>query len=226
MIPTLNEEKSIGKVIERIMKVDKDCEIVVVDSDSSDRTAEIAKSMGAKVVNEPRRGYGYAYLKGFSLIIGDLVCTLDGDGTYPPEEIPLLLEGIEKGYEFVCGERLTLSSKDAMIPMHRVGNFILNALTKILFLVDIRDSQSGMWLFRKEIMDDILPRGKGMEFSEEIKIRAASKYCYKEISINYARRMGEKKLKPWKDGINNFLFLIKLRLTGHIRTKHFKCFQS
>jgi glycosyltransferase involved in cell wall biosynthesis len=226
VIPTLNEEGSIGKVIDRIRKIDMEGEIIVVDSDSTDRTAEIAKSKGANVVNEPRRGYGYAYRKGFSVVKGDIICTLDGDGTYPPEEIPSLLREIERGYDFVCGERLTLSSDEAMIPMHRAGNFILNVLTRVMFFVDIRDSQSGMWLFRREIMQNIMPIGTGMEFSEEIKIRSAAEYCYKEISIHYSRRMGEKKLKPWKDGIRNLLFLVKLRFTGGIRTRHFRCSQS
>lgn len=223
VIPALNEEDSIGNVIERIKKVDNECEIIVVDSDSSDRTAEIAISKGATVVNEPNRGYGNAYLKGFSSASGELICTLDADGTYPPEQIHLLLKAIEDGYEFVCGNRLALLSNDSMSQMHRTGNLILNLFTRFLFFVNIEDSQSGMWLFKKEILKQILPSGSGMEFSEEIKIRSASNYCYKEVPINYGARVGQKKLRPWKDGAKNLLFLIKLRITGGIRTRHFRC---
>ncbi len=223
VIPALNEEDSIGIVIKRIREVDKDGEIIVVDSDSTDRTVEIASSLGARVVNESARGYGRAYKKGFSSVNGDIIVTLDADGTYPPEEVPKLLQYLEKGYDFVNGERLRNASREAMVPMHRIGNTILNIFTRLLFFVDIKDSQSGMWVFRKNIVDRIMPMGTGMEFSEEIKIRAASEFCYIDVSISYASRWGEKKLKPWKDGIRNLLFLLKLRIKGKIRTKHFRC---
>ncbi|MEM0136578.1 MAG: glycosyltransferase family 2 protein, partial [Thermoplasmatales archaeon] len=193
---------------------------------SKDRTAEIARLQGAIVVNESKLGYGNAYKKGFTIAKGDFIATLDGDGTYRPSELPKMVELLNRGYDFVSGERLSFASKDAMSLQHFIGNKILNIFTKILFMVDIRDSQSGMWLFRREIMQAILPRGEGMEFSEEIKIRAATGFCYKEISINYDRRMGEKKLRPWKDGSSNLLFLLRLRIKSGIRTKTFRCSRS
>jgi glycosyltransferase involved in cell wall biosynthesis len=226
VIPALNEEKTIGNVIRKIREIDKDGEIIVVDSSSKDRTAEIVLSLGAKLVNEDKLGYGNAYKKGFSIASGNIIATLDADGTYPPDEIPKMLEQLNKGYDFISGERLSKASSEAMSLQHLIGNKILNLVTKVLFMVDIKDSQSGMWLFRRELMQSILPRGEGMEFSEEIKIRAATGYCYKEISISYDRRMGEKKLRPWKDGTSNLLFLLKLRIKSGIRTKRFRCSRS
>ncbi len=226
IIPALNEEGSIGGVIRKIREMDKEGEIIVVDSNSDDKTAEISRSLGAVVVNEDRLGYGYAYKKGFSVAKGDIIATLDADGTYPPGEISKMMASLKLGYDFVSGERLSLSSRDAMSLQHLIGNRILNIFTRVLYMVDIGDSQSGMWLFRKEIMEAILPRGTGMEFSEEIKVRAATNYCYKEVSIRYERRMGEKKLRPWKDGVSNLLFLVRLRLRCGLRTKHFRCSRS
>jgi glycosyltransferase involved in cell wall biosynthesis len=226
IIPALNEEGSIGNVIDKIRAIDKDGQIIVVDSNSTDRTAEIVLSLGATLVNEDKLGYGNAYKKGFSVAKGGIIATLDADGTYPPNEIPRMLEYLDKGYDFISGERLSQSSKEAMSLQHLIGNKILNIFTRVLFMVDIRDSQSGMWLFRREIMQSILPRGAGMEFSEEIKIRAATGFCYKEIPIYYDRRMGEKKLRPWKDGITNLLFLLKLRIRSGIRTRSFRCSRS
>lgn len=226
IVPALNEERTIGKVVESIRKIDKEGEIIVVDSNSVDQTANIARSLGAKIVNESRLGYGFAYSKGFSAATGDVIATLDADGTYPVDEIPRLLDYMKRGYDFVSGERLANASKEAMIPMHKAGNIILNIATKILFMVNVRDSQSGMWLFKKEILKDILPEGRGMEFSEEIKIKAACRFCFTEVEINYKRRMGEKKLKPWKDGIGNLLFLLRLRASSGLRTGSFKCSRS
>ncbi len=226
IIPALNEEGSIGNVINKIRSVDSEGEIIVVDSNSIDRTAEIVRSLGATLVNEEKLGYGNAYKKGFSVAKGEIIATLDADGTYPPEEIPKMLEYLNKGYDFVSGERLSNSSREAMSLQHLIGNRILNIFTRVLFMVRINDSQSGMWLFKQEIIQTIMPRGTGMEFSEEIKIRAATSFCYKEVPIKYERRMGEKKLRPWKDGVSNLLFLLKFRLRSGVRTRSFKCSRS
>ncbi|MFP3299570.1 MAG: glycosyltransferase family 2 protein [Thermoplasmatales archaeon] len=222
VIPALNEAESIGHVIDEVKRNFPGSEIIIVDSDSTDGTPEIAKSKGAKVINQSIRGYGYAYMKGFENVNGDIIVTLDADGTYPPSEARRLVELIGK-YDFINGERLSNSTKEAMPTMHMIGNFILTLLTRILFMVKITDSQSGMWVFKREILEDILPSSGGMEFSEEIKIRAASAYCYIEIPIQYKRRMGEKKLRPWRDGIRNMIFLFKLRIKGNIKMKNRKC---
>src|SRR3989338_1361177 len=93
IIPTINEEKSIGSTIKRVRKHLKNVrhEILIIDTDSTDKTAKIAKSLGAKVINEPKRGYGQAYKTGFKNSKGDVIATLDADSTYPVESIlPLL----------------------------------------------------------------------------------------------------------------------------------------
>ncbi|PJB21787.1 MAG: glycosyl transferase family 2, partial [Euryarchaeota archaeon CG_4_9_14_3_um_filter_38_12] len=105
VIPTINEESSIGSVIDEIpIKA----EIIVVDSNSKDKTVEIAKSKGAKIINEPRLGYGRAYKTGFENATGDIIVTLDGDLTYPAYKIKEFVEMLEKEkLDFITCDRLT-----------------------------------------------------------------------------------------------------------------------
>src|SRR5262245_64364737 len=100
VIPCYNEEHGVREVIGRMPKaVD---EIVVVDNNCTDRTAEVARSLGAVVVAERTPGYGAAYKRGLSAATRDVVVTLDGDGTYPPEEIPRLVDTlVERDWEFL-----------------------------------------------------------------------------------------------------------------------------
>lgn len=214
VIPTINEEKSIGKVIDSIPKTDE-IEIIVVDSDSTDRTKEIAASKGARVINEPRRGYGRAYKTGFREAKGDIIVTMDGDCTYPAEEVPKLVELLEKeNLDFITCNRFAKMERGAMSKKHKIGNWILTIFTRLLFGVHIQDSQSGMWVFRKKILDKLNLTSDGMPFSEEIKIEAWKKgFKCKEVPIQYRVRIGEVKLSSWKDGIKNLKFLFKKRFS-------------
>ncbi len=218
IIPTMNEEKSIGKVIERIKKsVDYDFEIIIVDS-SRDNTPLIAESMGAMVIREERRGYGRAYKTGFLHAKGDIIVTMDGDNTYPPEDINRAVDELLNGNDFISCERISLLPKDVMLEAHRLGNFILNIAVLALFFIKMKDSQSGMWVFRKEILKRFQVCSNGMGFSEEIKIRAYQNGKFKEIPIVYGIREGERKLQTFKDGIKNLLHLIKIRFS-HCQVK-------
>ncbi|MGC9138418.1 MAG: glycosyltransferase family 2 protein [Thermoplasmata archaeon] len=213
IIPTMNEERSIGRVIERIKKsVDYKFEIIVVDS-SRDRTPEIAREMGARVIREERRGYGRAYKTGFKNAMGEIIVTMDGDNTYPPEEINRGVEELLNGYDFISCERITLLPRDVMLEAHRVGNFILNLAVLTLFFIRMKDSQSGMWIFRKDVLKRFQVCSDGMGFSEEIKIRAYNCCRFREIPIVYGIREGERKLQTFKDGIKNLLHLIKIRFS-------------
>ena len=213
VIPTMNEEKSISKVIERIKNsVKYDYEIIIVDS-STDNTPLIAESMGARVIKEKRKGYGRAYKTGFLNATGNIIATMDGDNTYPPEEINKGVEEILKGYDFISFERITLLPKDTMLEAHRLGNFILNLAVLTLFFIKMKDSQSGMWVFKKELIKKFQVCSNGMGFSEELKIRAFYNGKFREIPIVYGMREGERKLQTFKDGIKNLLHLIKIRFS-------------
>lgn len=210
IIPTINEEKSIGSVIDEIPVK---AEIIVVDSNSKDKTVEIAESKGAKIINENRLGYGRAYKTGFENATGDIIVTLDGDLTYPANKIKDFVDMLEnEKLDFITCDRLTNLSKDAMSLKHRFGNRVLTATAYILFGVKIRDSQSGMWIFRKSILNKLNLTSDEMAFSEEIKIEAWKKgFRCREIPIEYRIRKGEAKLMSWKHGIGNLLFLFRKR---------------
>ncbi len=213
IIPTLNEEESIGHVIDKIPRKGKyEWEIIVVDGNSRDKTREIAKNKGAKVIIEKRRGYGRAYKTGFANATGDIIVTLDGDDTYPAERIGELVDYlIRNELDFISCERFSMMEKGAMNLTHRIGNIILTITTRILFGFDIKDSQSGMWIFKREILKDLNLTSDGMPFSEEIKIESWRKFKCREVSIEYRERKGEVKLNTWKDGLRNLIFLIKKR---------------
>src|SRR5438105_6002808 len=134
--PTMNEEASIGRVIDEVRKAlgGRLLEILVVDTDSRDRTREIATAKGARVISEPRRGYGRAYQTGFREARGTYLATLDASLTYPADRLPDFLAALESGRaDFVSGERLSHLAGGAMSGMHRIGNAILNAAFHLLF---------------------------------------------------------------------------------------------
>ncbi|UCG71100.1 MAG: glycosyltransferase family 2 protein [Thermoplasmata archaeon] len=217
IIPTMNEEASIGEVIDTIHVAMKDFkggyEIVVVDTDSKDRTVEIAKAKGARVIDEPRRGYGRAYKTGFERAEGEIIATLDADCTYPAEDIPGLVKILDsENLDFITCDRLSRLEKGVMSAKHRLGNWILKVTTNILFSMRIKDSQSGMWIFKKSILEKIHLTSDGMPLSEEIKIEAWKKGLRaKEVPVIYRMRKGEAKLQSWKDGWRNLKFLFSKR---------------
>lgn len=214
IIPTINEEGSIGEVIDEVQK-SLACEILVVDSNSKDRTVEIAKAKGATVINEPRLGYGRAYKTGFQHATGDIIVTLDGDLTYPAYKIPELLKMLEKeNLDFITCDRLTYLEKGVMSGKHRFGNSVLTFFTMALFGMKIKDTQSGMWFFKKKILDKLELLSDEMAFSEEIKIESWKKgFQFKEVPIEYRIRKGEAKILTWQHGLGNLMFLFKKRLT-------------
>jgi glycosyltransferase involved in cell wall biosynthesis len=213
----MNEEASIGEVMDTINDSMKDFEggyeVLVVDTNSKDRTREIALSKGAKIIDEPRRGYGRAYKTGFEKAEGEIIATLDADCTYPAEDIPGLVKTLDsENLDFITCDRLSKLEKGVMSAKHRLGNWILKFTTNILFSMRIKDSQSGMWVFKKSIMEKIHLTSDGMPLSEEIKIEAWKKgFRAKEIPVIYRMRKGEAKLQSWNDGWRNLKFLFKKR---------------
>lgn len=188
-------------------------EIIVVDNNSTDMTAEIGARFGVRVFREERQGYGHAYFKGLAEATGDIIVTMDGDGTYPPEEIPRLVELLlSEQLDFISACRFPLANPKNMDPVSKFGNWVLTWTTRLLFGYGLRDSQSGMWVFFRSALDRIQLKSTGMAFSEEIKIEAIRRGLkFRESHIPYHLRFGKKKIKKFQDGIRNLLFLFGLR---------------
>jgi hypothetical protein len=212
IIPCLNEEQGIERVL-RAMPEFVD-EVIVVDNASTDRTTEVAISLGAKVIREDVRGYGRAYKRGFAAATGDLVVTLDGDQSYPVDALSYLIEAfLHLSVDFLSASRLPVRDRQAMSWRNKIGNLALSLSMSVLFFRWVRDSQSGMWVFRRSILEHMKLESDGMAFSEEIKIEALRdpRIRFGEISILYSSRMGETKLNLWRDGFQNLAFLAKKR---------------
>jgi glycosyltransferase involved in cell wall biosynthesis len=212
IIPCLNEEQGIEKVL-RAMPEFVD-EIIVVDNASTDRTSEVATSLGARVIREEVRGYGRAYKRGFAMATGDLIITLDGDHSYPVDALSYLIEAfLHLDVDFLNASRFPVRDASAMSFKHKIGNLALSLAMSVLFFRWVRDSQSGMWVFRRSIIKEMKLESDSMAFSEEIKIEVLRNRALRfgEISILYSARLGEIKLNPWRDGVQNLYFLAKKR---------------
>lgn len=219
VIPAQNERDGIEQTIRAIPKdelerMDYEVQILVVDNDSNDGTGELAKKAGAEVIFEPKHGYGSAYKAGFAHARGDVIATADADATYPVEDIPRLVEILEKeNLDFLTTDRFALMDKNAMSFRNKVGNTILSSTMRLFFGIDIKDSQSGMWVFRRSILSK-LRLTSNTPLSQELKIEAChfAKCRWREILIRYQPRAGKAKLGGWKVGTTNLLHLFKKRL--------------
>jgi len=224
VIPAMNEERGIGKTIDAVnkdyfQKHQWDLEVLVIDGDSRDKTREIATQKGALVVLEKRKGYGRAYKTGLAKATGDVIVTGDADATYPFNTIHTYIQQLmDQHLDFITTDRFAALKHGSMSLKHRFGNLTLAVTLRVLFLVNIRDSQSGMWIFKREALSKVQPLdafNNGMPFSEEIKIEmfTAKGINAKEIPSTLYAREGQVKLESFKDGWKNMKFLFKKRVT-------------
>ena len=215
IIPSLNEEKSIRICIEKVKKVfreyNMDGEIIVSDN-STDRTPEIARSLGAKVITPDKRGYGYAYLYALKYARGKYIIIGDADNTYDFLEIPKLLEPLKKGEaDLVIGSRFKGKILPGAMPwLHKyIGNPILTWFLNVFFKAGVSDAHSGFRAFTREALEKIKLRCHGMEFASEMIIEAVRRGLrIKEVPITYYPREGESKLSSFRDGWRHLKFML------------------
>ena len=207
IIPALNEEETIGKVIGEVPKRELEkkgykVEILVVNNNSADRTEGIAKEKGAKVILEPGRGKGRAVRTGFESASGDFIFILDADYTYPATYILRMLEVLQEGHDVVIGSRLRGQMKEgAMSRMNLVGNRFLSFIANILYGTRISDLCTGYWGLTRRVIEDIELDAKGFEFEANMFAEIVKKgYSIAEVPIYYRRRTTPPKLNSLKDG--------------------------
>jgi glycosyltransferase involved in cell wall biosynthesis len=214
VIPCLDEAESIESCVlaaqNTLADSDYEGEVVVVDNGSTDGSGELAAGAGARVVREPRRGYGSAYLAGLDAARGRYIVMLDADMTYDAGELPRFVEALENGGDMVLGNRMKGIEPGAMPWLHRhVGNPVLTGLLNRLFGTKVKDAHCGMRAVRSEALPRLDLRTTGMELASEMVIRAAkADLDIRQFPIEYHRRRGESKLATWRDGWRHLRFLL------------------
>jgi glycosyltransferase involved in cell wall biosynthesis len=214
VIPCLNEAENIEECVtaarEALHRMQVPGEVVVADNDSEDDSARLAERAGARVVVEPRRGYGSAYLAGFAASRGRYIVMADADLTYDFSEIPRFVEALQQGAEMVIGDRMDNIQPGAMPWLHRyVGNPILTGLLNLFFRTGVNDAHCGMRALRSDVLARLDLRTTGMEFASEMVIRASKeKLRIAEFPIEYHPRGGESKLSSFRDGWRHLRFLL------------------
>jgi len=207
VMPCLNEEKAIGVCIEKIQstfrKANIHGEIIVCDNGSTDNSVAIAESMGVRVVHQPQRGYGNAYIKGLACAKGKYLIMGDADDTYDFTVIPRFVDYLhQQKYDFVTGSRYLKAGGKNIALLHRfVGNPAITGTLNFLFGTRYTDVYCGFRGFSRQAYDLIEPVSPGMEFNLELAINAGlAKLKIAEIPIQLGPRRGESKLKTFRDG--------------------------
>ncbi|MFC6940890.1 glycosyltransferase family 2 protein [Salinirubellus sp. GCM10025818] len=215
VMPTMNEEEGISECIDRIIEgasaLGLPTEIVVSDS-SSDRTPEIARERGARVITPDKPGYGYAYRYAFARVRGDYVVMGDADTTYDFSELPRLFKPILDGEaDMVMGSRLEGEIlPGAMPPLHQyVGNPLLTKFLNVFYGAGVSDAHSGFRVFRADLLDELDLRTDGMEFASEMVMDASARgFEIAEVPITYHERKGEATLESFRDGWRHVRFML------------------
>lgn len=213
MIAALNEEKNIQRTIKETLKIKKyhDLEVLVVlDSKTTDRTAEVSKKAGAKVIHTGKwLGKGAALRLALPYAKGNIVVQMDADYQFMPYDIPKLVDPLLKGFDVALGSRYEKGAdveKGSVTKLRRTGIFLLSLLTSVFSGQRITDMPAGFKAFKKEVLKDINMQVDHYGYEAEVIIKAGQKkYKIICVPISYKKRVvGSSKLIPFKDG---YLFL-------------------
>lgn len=214
IIPCLNEEVTIAQVVRDCLKHLPQSKIYVFDNGSTDKTAEMARKAGAEVIYSPLRGKGNVLRQAFRLVQADYYVMVDGDGTYPVEMTPKMLElAINNQLEMIAGARLEKGKAKAFRPLHFFGNHLFTGMINFLFKYPVQDALTGHRVFSKRFVDEVNLFSKGFEVETELTIRAIMQDLpFMELSIPYEERPkgSRSKLRTFSDGGRILKTIIKL----------------
>jgi glycosyltransferase involved in cell wall biosynthesis len=217
ILPALDEELTIGDCIQKIQTVFLEQsiggEILVADA-STDRTAEIARSLGAIVIHPEKKGYGNAYLSAFEHARGQYIVLGDADDTYDFLEIPKLLIPLKNGADFVIGSRFKGTiHPGSMTPLHRyIGNPVLTWMVNRVFSTQFSDTHSGFRAITRKALDRLNIRTGGMEFATEMLVMASKENLrIEEVPIHYYPRILPSKLHSFADGWRHVRFVLLMK---------------
>ena len=207
VLPALNEEENIGKVIAEIPRAELEergytVRVLVVDNNSTDKTGKVAEENGAEVITETRRGKGNAIRTGFQQAKADFVFMLDADYTYPGNFIPEMLDVLLDGYDVVIGSRLKgCRAKGSISRMNIVGNHLLTSMATVLYFHRISDLCTGYWGFKGEVVPKLRLSASGFELEADLFTQVVKRgYRLGEVPIYYRRRGTPTKLNSVKSG--------------------------
>jgi len=212
VIPCHDESQTIAQVVADFRAALPQARIIVVDNASTDGTAEAARAAGADVVRESRRGKGYALVTGFAQAQdADFVVMVDGDDTYPAEDVRLLVEAAGRDADMVIGTRLGSAEAGAFPTGHSFGNRVFNGLVRVLFGVRTRDLFSGYRVMTRRFLDVSPLIAQGFEIETELSLQAlAGGFGVAEIPIRYRPRPAQtkSKLRTVRDGYRILLAMV------------------
>jgi glycosyltransferase involved in cell wall biosynthesis len=220
VIPSLNEEITVGKTIKRVQEAIskykiKNYEVLLIDASSTDKTVEIASREGAQVHVVPKVGLGYQYMRSLEWITGDYVIMGDSDGTYDFMEMDRFIKKLDEGYDFVMGTRLKGNiHKGAMPWSHQhIGTPFLTFFIKLFYRTGISDCNSGLRALTTEAFRKIQLESPGWEYASEMVVKASLcnlKITEVPVSLLPDAEGRTPHLTPWKAAYNNLKVIFLL----------------
>jgi glycosyltransferase involved in cell wall biosynthesis len=222
IIPVFNEELTIGNVIERVKVVLQNLgfryEIIVIDDFSTDMSLALSNRQGVKVYSfKKHMGKGYALRAGFAKAKGDIITTIDSDGSHRPEELPSLLTPLlQDKADLVIGSRYLNQNPAAAKKLNAVGVRLFNFLIKVFTGVAVSDSQSGYRVMKSKILRNMRLRSGGYEIESEMLVKTARQgFRVMEVPISFEQRTyGTSRLDPVVDGFKILLSIVSAYVRG------------